>query len=264
MQRLIAGHNKKVIARAEGKEDPPSYGCNCDDGTEKCPLGGECKTPSLVYKAEVDMGEGPRVYIGQTANTFNCGRRRTGLTSYILDQEKKGNVCQDLRWSKITNAKPQKKGELICSLCNIEKTQIAIANPSTSLNKRSEILQRCRHRDKLVLSNNLSSHHVRRPTRIERRLDDIGEETETVEETDIVEETDTMEETDTVEETREDREEQSGSGEFGEDFTVGGRERTEGDQGGCLEDIFEENIQARMGPILRSRGEQKVDYKKFF
>ena len=113
---------------------------------------------SLVYKADIDMGEGNRVYIGQTANTFkaryqlhnsdtNCGRKRTGLTKYILEQEKKGRVCQDLKWSKISDA---------------------IADKSTSLNKRSEILQRCRHRDKLVLSNSLRSATQRRPRTVEK------------------------------------------------------------------------------------------------
>ena len=38
MQRIIAGHNKKVIARAEGREIPPSYGCNCEGGINSCPL----------------------------------------------------------------------------------------------------------------------------------------------------------------------------------------------------------------------------------
>ena len=92
MKRMIAGHNKKVIARAEGRVPPTSFGCNCDDGVESCPLDGECLTPSLVYKAEIDMGEGTQVYIGQTHKTFKqrlylhnsdtrTGKKRTTLTT---------------------------------------------------------------------------------------------------------------------------------------------------------------------------------------
>ena len=244
MKRLISGHNKRVIRKAEGRDDPPSYGCNCDDGVNNCPLGGECKTPSLVYKADIDMGEGNKVYIGQTANTFkaryqlhnsdtNCGRKRTGLTKYILEQEKKGRVCQELKWSKISDAKPRSKGDKICSLCNTEKTLIAIADKSSSLNKRSEILQRCRHRDKLVLSNSLRSATKRRPRTVGVGLEDIREETR--------------------EEGEEERDEETGM--------------TEEDQGGGnsteeeAEDE-EESEEFRRGPVLRSRS--KVDYKKFF
>ena len=59
-------------------------------------------------------------------------------------------------------AHPRQKGVKMCNLCNLEKTSIAIADPTTSLNKRSEILQRCRHRDKLVLANNLSRQRRKR------------------------------------------------------------------------------------------------------
>ena len=187
MKRLIAGHNKKVIARAEGRESAASYGCNCEDGIGSCPLDGECLTPSLVYKAEIDMGEGTQVYIGQTHKTFKqrfnlhnsdtrTGKKRTTLTTYILDQRGKGNVCRDLRWSKITDAQPRHKGDTVCQLCNLEKTHIATADPTNLLNKRSEILQRCRHRDKLVLTNNLRSSYIRRPNN--NTLGVLEEETE--------------------------------------------------------------------------------------
>ena len=48
MKQLIAGHNAQVITRAEGRQEPDSYGCNCGPG-EQCPLDGECKTPALIY-----------------------------------------------------------------------------------------------------------------------------------------------------------------------------------------------------------------------
>ena len=60
----------------------------------------------------------------------------------------------------VTN--PRRKGEKMCNLCNLEKTAIAVGDPNLLLNKRSEILRRCRHRDKLVLSNNLTRHRKRR------------------------------------------------------------------------------------------------------
>ena len=88
-------------------------------------------------------------------------KHRTGLTTYLIDKRKKGINIDEIKWSKMFEVNPRQKGEKMCNLCNLEKTSIAIADPTTSLNKRSEILQRCRHRDKLVLANNLSQHRRR-------------------------------------------------------------------------------------------------------
>ena len=37
------------------------------------------------------------------------------------------------------------------ALCLMEKLQISLADPMTTLNKRFEIVAKCRHRDKLLL-----------------------------------------------------------------------------------------------------------------
>ena len=112
--------------------------------------------------------------LGQTANTFKTrlnghnsdvrtGKRRTALCTYMIDQEKKGNTLRNIKWNRIKAVKPKKKGEKICKLCNLEKTLIAIGPPNL-LNRRNEILQRCRHKDRLVLSNNFRKYTGRRQT----------------------------------------------------------------------------------------------------
>ena len=68
---------------------------------------------------------------------------------------------KNIKWNKIKAVKPKKKGEQICKLCNLEKTLIAIGPPNL-LNRRNEILQRCRHKDRLVLSNNFRRYTGRR------------------------------------------------------------------------------------------------------
>ena len=40
-----------------------------------------------------------------------------------------------------------------CHLCIMEKTHISIADPTLTLNKRNEIIAKCRHRDKVLLKN---------------------------------------------------------------------------------------------------------------
>ena len=186
MKQLIASHNCKVLLKAEGREPPTSYGCNCIEGVQACPLQGECKTPSLVYQAEVKVGQEQKFYIGQTANTFktrfnghnsdiNCGRVRTEYCSHMIDLIKKGVTPDSISWSKILSINPRSKGDKTCSLCLSEKVFIAKADRSTSLNERSEIMRRCRHRDKLILTNNLSLHHQRR-TGSRRARENILEE----------------------------------------------------------------------------------------
>ena len=165
MAQHIAGHNKKVIKMAEGREDPQSFGCNCRTGVQSCPLNGECKTPHLVYKAEVKAGDETKFYIGQTANTFKkrynghksdvkLRKRKTTLSTHMVELERRGVVPEKVVWSKVAIVKPKQKGDMCCQLCLSEKTHIAVGGDGI-LNKRWEIMARCRHKEKLVLLNDL-------------------------------------------------------------------------------------------------------------
>ena len=166
MKRLISNHNARVLNNTEGLISRPVH-CNCFAKGEVCPLDGECHIQSLVYKADVDAGGEVRSYIGQTANTFRTrwqghnsnvrrGRKATTLCTHRLELKRKGVVEDSIKWSKLKEVNPRRKGDKICALCNTEKTHIAVGNPDILLNKRNEIMQRCRHRDNLVLSNNLT------------------------------------------------------------------------------------------------------------
>ena len=170
MKRLISNHNARVLNNTEGLISRPVH-CNCFAKGEVCPLDGECHIQSLVYKADVDAGGEVRSYIGQTANTFRTrwqghnsnvrrGRKATTLCTHRLELKRKGVVEDSIKWSKLKEVNPRRKGDKICALCNTEKTHIAVGNPDILLNKRNEIMQRCRHRDNLVLSNNLTIRSI--------------------------------------------------------------------------------------------------------
>ena len=69
MKNIIEEHNKKII----GVPDEDGYGvgnCNCTGGVDECPLGGQCLSKGLVYRATVESTEGEKVYFGQTKNEF--------------------------------------------------------------------------------------------------------------------------------------------------------------------------------------------------
>ena len=59
----------------------------------------------------------------------------------------------DIKWSIVARAAPYRPGSGFCNLCNAEKTEIAShIMDRRSLNKRTELLAKCRHRRKWLLS----------------------------------------------------------------------------------------------------------------
>ena len=55
-------------------------------------------------------------------------------------------------WSVKAKAYPISSGGRQCDLCLTEKLTILMANPDTTLNKRDEIMEKCKHKRKYVLA----------------------------------------------------------------------------------------------------------------
>jgi hypothetical protein len=164
MKAIISSHNAK-ITRAKQTVDTP--GCNCRGGVEKCPLNGRCLTESLVYKAKVSSCEGDKSYIGQAASTFKLRfnnhtnsfvnpkkKKSTALSSYIWYLNSRG-VEYNISWSTECTPQPYQGGSRTCDLCLMEKTLIARSDRMTSLNRRNEVMTKCRHRMPFFLDNYL-------------------------------------------------------------------------------------------------------------
>ena len=167
MKSIISAHNKKILAANFEEEEA---GCNCRGGESSCPLAGKCQTQSLVYKAELDSTEGEVEYIGQTNVTFKVRwnnhktdfrhqkkEKSTTLSKYVWHLKRK-EVDYSLSWSTACLATPYSRETKSCQLCTMEKTLIALQDRGKALNKRYEIMTRCWHRDKHVLSNWASLH----------------------------------------------------------------------------------------------------------
>ena len=56
-------------------------------------------------------------------------------------------------------ARPDSRDTKKCQLCNMEKTLIACQDQEKALNRRGELMTRCRHRDKHILTNWVTQHH---------------------------------------------------------------------------------------------------------
>ena len=74
------------------------------------------------------------------------------LSKYLW-KLKEENADYNLQWSIIAYASPCKRGARKCDFCLTEKLIIARSDPKKLLNKRTELVSKCRHRNKFLLSN---------------------------------------------------------------------------------------------------------------
>ena len=140
--------------------------CNCRMGPNTCPLNGICLHNSMVYKAEVNAENGTKAeYVGASASTFkerygnhissfNHDRyqNNTSLSKYVWDLKRK-KMEFSVKWSIIGKAPPYNPASGTCKLCTLEKTIILFSDNESSLNQRSELMSKCRHRAKFLLCN---------------------------------------------------------------------------------------------------------------
>ena len=161
MGAIISAHNTKVLAPSPA---PPTSTCNCRQ-PQNCPLDGRCKTECIVYKATVSAPNKPTLhYHGHTEGAFKTRytlhkrsfenrlhSAETELSKYLWKLwDSKPRIKGTVKWDIVKRATPYKCGSRRCDLCLTEKMVIAAADPSTSLNKRTEIMSTCRHRRKFT------------------------------------------------------------------------------------------------------------------
>ena len=156
-------HNKKVLS-----DEPPAVAakCNCRN-KNSCSLEGKCLESSIVYRGSIISGDhhDGADYIGVTENTFkdrNYKHRNsfkyeskvnsTELSKYVWDLKKKGITNPVINWSIIDYASTYVNGSKKCNLCLTEKDHI-IMSPLNLLNKRTELVSKCRHENKHYLFN---------------------------------------------------------------------------------------------------------------
>ena len=162
MKAHIDKHNRQVLNPKVDTTEPS--GCNCKK-SDDCPLSGNCVQKSVVYQADVNNNIDPKMtYYGLTENTFKS--RFYGHKSSFKNEEKKGSTAlSKYVWKLINENKPAtvkwsikarsfayKPGSRHCDLCLVEKTTIALADPACTLNSRTEIMAKCRHKRKYCLS----------------------------------------------------------------------------------------------------------------
>ena len=86
----------------------------------------------------------------------------TVLSKYIWDL-KDDNTDFSIKWSIITRASSYRGNPSRCNLCLMEKLCILSADRSTLLNKRSELVTKCRHENKFYAANQQQDRSNRPP-----------------------------------------------------------------------------------------------------
>lgn len=182
MTSVVKSHNNKII-NMNNNQDATAKLCNCRN-KDACPLNGNCLVNSVVYKATVTSSkEDPKAYIGLTENAFKtrygnhkqsfnnrCKANSTELSKYIWHL-KETNSEYDIKWSILSSASAYTNATKKCDLCLTEKLLITNETKQNLLNKRSELISKCRHENKYYLANYKNVIHLitqRMPTERQR------------------------------------------------------------------------------------------------
>ena len=158
MDSIITSHNTKLL-----NPSPQSSSCNCKGGVTNCPVEGKCLQQDVVYTAEVKSGEDTKVYIGSTQEfksryithksnfKLPAYENATTLSAHIWSLQH-SNIPYTIQWRIIAKARSYSPESKRCGLCTTEKAKILFYPDSNLINKRSEIMGKCRHRAKHKLN----------------------------------------------------------------------------------------------------------------
>ena len=163
--QAISRHNSKVLKG--DRQNQQQTGCNCDGGPANCPVQGECKTKSVVYEASIRETVSGKIetYTGLTSRTFkqryneHCSdtrnpgsRHKSKFSLHIWDLKDRG-VNHEIEWKFLDRAPTYNPVTKKCKLCLKEKFFIMYRKDGSTLNKRSEVFNTCRHRTQDLLTN---------------------------------------------------------------------------------------------------------------
>ena len=163
MSSFISSHNKKILNSRTGKIKP----CNCRNEDE-CPLNRQCLSQDIVYKCIALTSLNPdKTYLGPAEVEFKKRysnhkksfrhkqyANKTTLSKYIWEIKEKHNEMPTLKWSIVKSVPSHSDISKKCLLCLHEKLEIVnFEDQNHLLNKRSELISKCRHVNRYLLRN---------------------------------------------------------------------------------------------------------------
>ena len=166
IKSIISSHNRKTLDPKTPIPNENERTCNCIK-KDQCPLQQKCLTKNVIYKATITTAnpDTKKEYIGLCETTFKK-RYANHKKSFYHEKYKnsttlstefwrlKTNDCNPLILWKIIRTAPAfslESGK--CYLCLMEKSEIAnLHDPAKLLNKRSEVISKCRHQQRFKLA----------------------------------------------------------------------------------------------------------------
>ena len=156
---VLSADNRNILYPKISK-----FGCDCRSKTD-CPLDNKCLTPKIVYQADVrnNTNDEKKFCLGvseiplkehfrnhKKEFTHKKYRKSTELSKYIW-QLKDANIAPIVIWKVVAKVFSNTKINF-CKLCLSEKVFIINAlNDIQLLNKKSDLINTCRHQNKLLL-----------------------------------------------------------------------------------------------------------------
>ena len=160
MKSVINQQNSRLLHE---NATPTDRTCNCAQVSD-CPFDGACLTQSIVYTATVSQANSEHVYHGLTAGTAKARYNghmtsfrheeyelETELSKFVWKLQRKGTPFS-IKWKIAQKARSYRCGSNRCDLCLTEKVVIARCKHPGMLNKRTELISKCRHRNKFLLA----------------------------------------------------------------------------------------------------------------
>ena len=161
METVISSHNKQILNPSK-----EYFRCNYRVPNE-CLLDNKCLTPNIVYEAKVsnETNNEYKKYLGGSETQFKERSRNqtrdfkhkkyekcTELSKCIWNLKAHG-ITPVVKWSIVKNVNSKTTGNY-CKLCLTEKFSIIQSlDHKNVLNKKSELVNKYRHQNKLLLSN---------------------------------------------------------------------------------------------------------------
>ena len=123
-----------------------------------------CRAENVVYEATVRSHNETKRYIGITANEFKTRyyqHRRdfnekenlnsTALSKHIWEKKNRKEGYK-ISWKILKKVTQLKNGNKMCRLC-VTEAALIMKDKKDQLNKRNEIMNKCRHQNKFLLKN---------------------------------------------------------------------------------------------------------------
>ena len=161
MKSVVASHNKNILCKKP--ESDPKNACNCRN-PEECPLDGNCLSENTLYAGIVSSdlrGYGTKKYVGISAppwkqryenhkTSFNKREYAKCKIAKEVWKVKDGGGNPNIEWHILGHAAAYTPEAKKCNLCLMEKLYIA-ENHERLINKRDELISKCRHQNKFIL-----------------------------------------------------------------------------------------------------------------